>query len=69
MAQSNPCKHEHLRWDQGELYIQCIDCPRSWQAMQDNRLTPDYMARAIPRFGTMHAFGVIPRTEKKDGSK
>lgn len=39
-----PCKHQVLFFEQGGLYVVCKTCKRAWQAMNEQRLIPDFYA-------------------------
>lgn len=40
-----PCRHQHLQFADGGLHLVCGKCGQAWQAVQKNRLTPDFTAR------------------------
>ena len=41
----SPCRHPVLRFEAGGLYVACSACGQAWQAMNKERLIPDFMAR------------------------
>lgn len=40
-----PCKHKKLHFEDGGLHIVCDDCSQAWQALNKQRLVPEFMAR------------------------
>lgn len=56
------CQHERLRFFSGDYYLQCLDCPRHWAAM--NPAQPEYATdqdgRAIGADPAMTNQGFVP---------
>jgi ribosomal protein S27E len=40
-----PCKHKELHFDDGGLHLVCSNCGQAWQAVNKERLVPEFMAR------------------------
>jgi hypothetical protein len=60
------CPHEHTKLVDGTFAIKCIDCDRTWNAV-DERGMPDYtlkMVPAVPGRETRHDRFVMPRLDK-----
>lgn len=39
------CTHHALFFDQGGLYLVCSKCQQAWQAVKDDKVTPDFEKR------------------------
>jgi hypothetical protein len=57
------CKHPHLSFEDGVLYIRCIDCDRHWAAVTQKGGMIDYtaMATILPIDRTRHSKWELPR--------
>jgi hypothetical protein len=40
-----PCRHPVLYFEDGGLHVVCRECKQAWQAINKERLLPDFMAR------------------------
>jgi len=62
------CKHPHLTFEDGELYLRCIDCDHYWGNMTQKGGQLDYTAQgrnAISIDKTRHSKWMLPRDKKE----
>lgn len=62
------CKHPHVSFEDGFLYVRCIDCDRHWVAVTQKGGPIDYtqMSVAAPFDKTRHSKWMLPRDQKEE---